>query len=195
MQVPWAQQNDSKMIYAQRDRYLEKSLAPPDGKDPQVHSQEMAIALWRQSKGGRKLMMQEYPEVLSDRLQNVPDIKVGRLQISSEQVQRLAASSPHTIQFANDTFSAKGGDVTEPSVSVLKANGDRYLIGAVSGGSSPSISLPEAAIYTAAFTKDATSEKIVHMQVMDLPVIEQTPNEIAALRAGRSHLTLDHNPQ
>ena len=195
MQVPWAQQNDSKTIYAQRDRYLEKSLAPPDGKDPQLHSQEMAIALWRQSKGGRKLMMQEYPEVLSDRLQNVPDIKVGRLQLSSEQAQRLAASSPHTIQFANDTFSAKGGDVTERSVSVLKASGARYLIGAVSGGSSPSISLPEAAIYTAAFTKDATSEKIVHMQVMDLPVIEQTPNEIAALRAGRSHLTLDHNPQ
>ena len=195
MQVPWAQQNDSKMIYAQRDRYLEKSLAPPDGKDPQLHSQEMAIALWRQSKGGRKLMMQEYPELLSDRLRNVPDIKVGRLQLSSEQAQRLAASSPHTIQFANDVFSAKDGDVTEPSISVLKANGDRYLIGAVSGGSSPSISLPEAAIYTAAFTKDATSEKIVHMQVMDLPVIEQTPNEIAALRAGRSHLTLDHNPQ
>ena len=194
MQVPWAQQNDSKMIYAQRDRYLEKSLAPPDGKDPQLHSQEMAIALWRQSKGGRKLMMQAYPEVLSDRLRNVPDIKVGRLQISSEQVQRLAASSPHTIQFANDVFSAKGGDVTEPSVSVLKANGDRYLIGAVSGGSSPSISLPEAATYMAAFTKDATSEKIVHMQVMDLSVIEQTPDEIAALRDGRCHLTLDHNP-
>ena len=195
MQVPWAQQNDSKMIYAQRDRYLEKSLAPPDGKDPQLHSQEMAIALWRQSKGGRKLMMQAYPEVLSDRLRNVPDIKVGRLQLSSEQAQRLAASSPHTIQFANDVFSAKDGDVTEPSISVLKANGDRYLIGAVSGGSSPSISLPEAAIYMAAFSKDATSEKIVHMQVMDLPVIEQTSNEIAALRAGRSHLTLDHNPQ
>ena len=46
----------------------------------------------------------------------------------------------------------------------------------------------------AAFSKDATSEKIVHMQVMDLPVIEQTPDEIAALHEGRCHLTLDHNP-
>lgn len=194
MQVPWAQQNDSKMIYAQRDQYLSKSLAPPEGKDPQVHSQEMAIALWRQSKGGRKLVMQEYPELLSDRLRNVPDIKVGRLQISGELVQRLVASSPHTIQFAKDLFSAKSGEVIEPSVSVLKANGDCYPIGAVSSGSSPSISLPEGAVYMAAFSKDATSEKIVHMQVMDLPVIEQTPDEIAALHEGRCHITLDHNP-
>ena len=194
MQVPWAQQNDSKMIYAQRDRYLEKSLAPPDGKDPQLHSQEMAIALWRQSKGGRKLVMQEYPRVLSDRLRNVPDIKVGRLQLSSEQAQRLAASSPHTIQFANDVFSAKGSDVTEPSVSVLKANGDRYLIGAVSGGSSPSISLPEGAVYMAAFTRDTTSEKIVHMQVMDLPMVAQSQAEITAMHEGRRHLTFDYEP-
>lgn len=194
IQVPWAQQNDSKMIYAQREQYLDKSLAPPEGKDPQVRSQEMAIALWRQSKGGRKLVMQEYPEQLGDRLRNVPDIKVGRLQISSEPVQRLVASSPHTIQFAKDLFSAKSGDVIEPSVSVLKANGDRYLIGAVSGGSSPSITLPEGAVYMAAFSKDATSEKIVHMQVMDLPVIEQTPDEIAALHESRCHITLDHNP-
>jgi len=194
MQVPWAQQNDSKMIYAQRERYLEKSLAPPDGKDPQVHSQEMAIALWRQSKGGRKLVMQEYPEEIGNRLRNVPDIKVGRLQITSEQAQRLVASSPHTIQFAKDVFSAKGSDVTEPSVSVLKANGDRYLIGAVSGGSSPSISLPEGAVYMAALTRDTTSEKIVHMQVMDLPMVAQSQAEITAMHEGRRHLTFDYEP-
>ena len=54
----------------------------------------MAIALWRQSKGGRKLVMQEYPDVLRDRLAKVPEITVGRLQISSEQAQRLVANNP-----------------------------------------------------------------------------------------------------
>ena len=77
---------------------------------------------------------------------------------------------------------------------MLKANGDRYLIGAVGGGSSPSIALPEGATYMAAFSRDQKSEKIVHMQVMDLPVIAQTPGEIAALHEGLCHLTIDHNP-
>ena len=71
-QVPWARQNDATLLYEQRARYLSQLLAPPAGKDPQAHATEMAIALWRQSKGGRKLVMQEYPEAIADRLRNVP---------------------------------------------------------------------------------------------------------------------------
>ena len=195
MQVPWGRENDSKMLFAQRDQYLERSLAPPAGKDPQIHSQEMALALWRQSKGGRKLVMQEYPEMLSDRLRTVPEIKIGRLQISSELVQRLVDKNPHTIQFAKDRFPSQGGEVTVASVSVLKADGDRFLIGAVSDSSSDaSIALPEGATYLAAFSQ-AVSEKIVNMQVMDLPTVEQTPVELSAIATDdRTHLTFDGEP-
>ena len=190
-QVPWAQQNDSKLLYEQRTQYIERSLAPPEGKDPQVHAKEMAIALWRQSKGGRKLVMQHYPSELSDRLSQVPEITVGRLQISSEQAQQLVAHQSHTVQFAKDVFLTREGDAVLPSVSVLTAEGNRVLIGAVSARS---IALPEGATYRAVFSQNSTSEKVVDMRVMELPMIEQSKMEVEAFQDGRCHLTFDEEP-
>ncbi len=191
-QVPWARQNDSKMLYAQRDQYLERSLAPPAGKDPQTHSQEMATALWRQSKGGRKLVMQEYPEVLRDRLQTVPEITLNRLQVSNEMKQALVERSPLIIQFSQDTFQVKDVETVLPSVSVLKPDGDRLLLGTPN---TESLALPAGATYMAAFSHNPTSEKVVDMQVMDLPTVAQTPAELAAIKTGdRTHLTFDGEP-
>ncbi len=51
MQVPWAQQNDTDMLFEEANRYLESAIAPPVGKDLGVHREEMAIALWRQADG------------------------------------------------------------------------------------------------------------------------------------------------
>ncbi|PZO18177.1 MAG: hypothetical protein DCF25_10125 [Leptolyngbya foveolarum] len=191
-QVPWARQNDSKMLYAQRDQYLERSLAPPAGKDPQIHSQEMATALWRQSKGGRKLVMQEYPEVLRDRLQTVPEMTLNRLQVSSEVKQALVERSPLIIQFSQDTFQVKGVETVLPSVSVLKSDGDHLLLGTPN---TESLALPAGATYMAAFSHNPTSEKVVDMQMMDLPTVAQTPAELAAIKVGdRTHLTFDGEP-
>ncbi|MEL6353280.1 MAG: hypothetical protein AAFR58_16235 [Cyanobacteria bacterium J06627_28] len=190
MQVPWAQQNDSEMLFAERDRYLENALAPPDEKEPQVHAQEMATALWWLSQGGRKVVMQRYPAELSARLAERPkEIVVGRLQISAEQMQRLVDKSPHTIQFHKDIFPSKDVPVVVPSVSVLNKTGKRFLIGGVATGA---ISLPKGATYMAAFSMDAKSQKIVRMQLMDLPVVEQLAADLMALQEGRQYLMLDH---
>ena len=86
----------------------------------------------------------------------------------------------------------KAGDsVTLPSVSVLQPDGQRLLIGAVAGRN---LALPAGATYMAAFFKNPSSEKVVDMQVMDLPAIEQTQAEVAAFSEGRSHLTFDYEP-
>jgi hypothetical protein len=195
MKVPWAQQNDTDLFYEEASRYLEQALTPPNGQAPDVYRQEIAIALWQrykdQAADGRHIVMKQLPDILRDRLSRVPEITVGRLQISGESIQRLIDKSPHTIQFGKDTFPSKAGDVLVPSISVLKPDGDGFLIGAVAARN---IALPEGATYMASFSKNPGSDRVVDMQVMDLPTIEQTSAEIAAFQSGRSHLTFDYEP-
>ena len=189
--VPWAQQNDTDLLFEEANRYIESAIAPPEGKEPAAHRQEMATALWRQSDG-RHIVMKQFPDILSDRLAQVPEIQVGRLQVSAAASQRLIEQSPHTIQFGKETFMTKAGDsVTLPSVSVMQPDGRQLLIGAVAARS---IALPEGATYMAAFSKNPGSDRVIDMQVMDLPVVEQTQAEAAAFSEGRSHLTFDYEP-
>ena len=136
--------------------------------------------------------MKQFPDILSDRLAQVPEIQVGRLQVSAAASQRLIEQSPHTIQFGKHSFMTKAGDsVTLPSVSVMQPEGKRLLIGAVAARS---IALPEGATYMAAFSKNPGSDHVIDMQVMDLPIVEQTQAEVAAFSEGRSHLTFDYEP-
>ena len=155
MQVPWAQQNDTDLLFEQANRYIDSALAPPAGKEPAAHRQEIAIALWRQSDG-RHIVMKQFPDILRDRLSRAPEIAVGRLQISREVAQRLIERSPHAIQFGKDTFPAKGSEAIAPSVSVLKPDGNRFLIGAVAARS---IALPEGATYLAAFSRTRAARR------------------------------------
>ena len=191
LRVPFAQQNDADMLYAQADRFFEDALKPPSGQDPDVYRQAIFSELWLSHHTGRKIVMQKGTDFICDRLAQVPEIAVARLQISSEVAQRLIERSPHTIQFGKDPFPSKGGETILPSVSVLKPDGDRFLIGAVAARS---IALPAGATYLAAFSKNPGSEKVVDMQVMDLPAVEQTQAEVAAFSEGRSHLTFDYEP-
>ena len=189
--VPWAQQNDTDLLFEEANRYIESALAPPEGKEPAAHRQEMAIALWRQADG-RHIVMKQFPDVLSDRLAQVHEIQIGRLQVSAAASQQLIEQSPHTIQFGKAAFVTKAGDsVTLPSVSVMQPDGQRLLIGAVAARS---IALPADATYMAAFSKNPGSDRVVDMQVMDLPTVEQTQAEVAAFSEGRSHLTFDYEP-
>jgi hypothetical protein len=194
-QVSWLQQNDTDFLYEEARRHLEIAFAPPEGKDPEIHRQELAIALWqryeKQAADGRHIVMKQFPDILRDHLSQLPQITVGRLQISGNAIQRLIDKSPHTIQFGKDTFASKSGDVVVPSVSVLKPDGDGFLIGAVAARN---VALPEGATYMAAFSKNPGSALVVEMQVMDLPTIEQTSDEIAAFQSGRSHLTFYYEP-
>ena len=191
MQVPWAQQNDTDLLFEETNRYIELAIAPPEGKESAAHRQEMAIALWRQSDG-RHIVMKQFPDILSDRLAQVPEIQIGRLQVSAAASQRLIEQSPHTIQFGKHSFMTKAGDsVTLPSVSVMQPDGRQLLIGAVAARS---IALPEGATYMAAFSKNPGSDHVIDMQVMDLPIVEQTQAEAAAFSEGRSHLTFDYEP-
>ena len=190
-QVPWAQQNNTDLLFEEANRYIESALAPPAEKEPAAHRQEMAIALWRQSDG-RHIVMKQFPNILSDRLAQVPEIQVGRLQVSAAASQRLIEQSPHTIQFGKHSFMTKAGDsVTLPSVSVMQPDGRQLLIGAVAARS---IALPEGATYMAAFSKNPGSDRVIDMQVMDLPTIEQTQSEVAVFSEGRSHLTFNYEP-
>lgn len=191
LRVPFVQQNDTDMLYTQAERCLQTGLEPPLGQDPEAHRKTVFTEFWGSHYTGRKIVMRHGTDVLSDRLTQVPEIQVGRLQISHEIAQRLIERSPHTIEFGQDTFSAKGGEAILPSVSVLKPDGDRFLIGAVAARS---IALPEGATYMAAFFKNPGSEKVVDMQVMDLPAVAQSQAEVAAFSDGRSHLTFDYEP-
>ncbi|MEO1636992.1 MAG: hypothetical protein AAFS04_18135, partial [Cyanobacteria bacterium J06631_9] len=189
--VPWAQQNDTDMLFDEANRYIEEVIAPPAGKDMAAHRQELATALWRQHSG-RHIVMKQFPEVLGDRLQHVPEIQVGRLQISSAVGQELTKHNPHTIRFGKDAFLTKAGEeITLPSVSVMQPDGQQQLVGAVAARS---VALPEGATYMAAFSKNAKSDRVIDMQVMDLPAISQTQSEVAAMREGRRHLTFDSEP-
>ena len=189
--VPWAQQNDTDLLFEEANRYIESAIAPPAEKEPAAHRQEMAITLWRQSDG-RHIVMKQFPDILSDRLAQVPEIQIGRLQIPRDIAQQLIEQSPHTIQFGKHSFMTKAGDsVTLPSVSVMQPDGRQLLIGAVAARS---IALPAGATYMAAFSKNSGSDHVIDMQVMDLPVVEQTQAEAAAFSEGRSHLTFDYEP-
>ena len=189
--VPWAQQNDTDLLFEEANRYIESAIAPPVGKETAAHRQEMATALWRQSDG-RHIVMKQFPNILSDRLAQVPEIQVGRLQVSAAASQRLIEQSPHTIQFSKEAFTTKAGDsVILPSVSVMQPDGNRFLIGAVAARS---IALPEGATYMVAFFKNPGSDRVIDMQVMDLPAIAQTQAEAADFSEGRSHLTFDYEP-
>ncbi|WP_121971616.1 hypothetical protein [Leptolyngbya sp. BC1307] len=189
--VPWAQQNDTDLLFEEANRYIESAIAPPAGYAPAAHRQEMAVALWRQADG-RHIVMKQFPDILSDRLAQVPEIQVGRLQVSAAAGQRLVEQSPHTIQFGKEAFMTKTGDsVTLPSVSVMQPDGGRFLIGAVAARS---IALPAGSTYMAAFSRNSGSDRVVDMQVMDLPIVEQTQAEVAAFSEGRSHLTFDYEP-
>ncbi|MEL6601713.1 MAG: hypothetical protein AAFP20_00625 [Cyanobacteria bacterium J06614_10] len=189
--VPWAQQNDTDMLFDEANRYIEEAIAPLAGKDTEAHRQELATALWRQHSG-RHIVMKQFPEVLGDRLQHVPEIQVGRLQISSGVGQELIEHNPHTIRFGKDAFLTKAGEeITLSSVSVMQPDGQQRLVGAVAARS---VALPEGATYMAAFSKNAKSDRVIDMQVMDLPAISQTQAEVAALGEGRRHLTFDFEP-
>ena len=189
--VPWAQQNNTDMLFNEANRYIDEAIAPPPGKDTEAHRQELATALWRQHSG-RHIVMKQFPEVLGARLQHVPEIQVGRLQISSAVGQELTEHSPHTIRFGKDAFLTKAGEeITLSSVSVMQPDGQQRLVGAVAARS---VALPEGATYMAAFSKNAKSDRVIDMQVMDLPAIAQTQAEVAAMHEGRRHLTFDFEP-
>ena len=190
LRVPFVQQNDTDMLYAQAERCLQTALEPPPGQDPEAHRQAIFTEFWGSHYTGHKIVMLHGTDVLCDRLSRAPEITVGQLKISSEVAQRAIERSPHTIQFGEDFFPSKGGEVL-PSVSVLKPNGDRFLIGAVAGRN---IALPEGATYMAAFFKNPSSEKVIDIQIMELPAVAQTQAEVAAFSDGRSHLTFDYEP-
>ncbi|MEO0516301.1 MAG: hypothetical protein AAF171_03260 [Cyanobacteria bacterium P01_A01_bin.116] len=189
--VPWAQQNDTDMLFDEANRYIEEAISPPPEKDIDTHRQELATALWRQHSG-RHIVMKQFPEVLGDRLRHVPEIQIGRLQISSAVGQEPTEHNPHTIRFGKDVFPTKAGEeITLSSVSVMQPDGQQRLVGAVAARS---VALPEGATYMAAFSKNAKSDRVIDMRVMDLPVIAQAQSEVAAMREGRRHLTFDFEP-
>ena len=190
-QVPWAQQNDTDMLFEEANRYIESAIAPPAGKDFAAHRQEMATSLWRQHSG-RHIVMKQFPDVLGDRLRQVPEIQIGRLQVSSAVGQQLIEQNPHTVRFGKEAFLTKSGEeVVLPSASVMKSDGQPLLVGAVAARS---VALPEGATYMAAFSKNEKSDLVIDMQVMDFPAIIQTSAEVAAMHQGRRHLTFDFEP-
>ncbi|EDX82666.1 hypothetical protein S7335_967 [Synechococcus sp. PCC 7335] len=191
-QVPWAQQNDSKLIYAQLDQYLDQAFAVPEGKDPQVHEKEQAVALWRKSVGGRNLVMQHFPEQLERQLQSFSTL-LSRVENSTA----LVADGPRTVQFATHEFiNQKQQRVQRKSVSVAESTGEFQHLGYISNAVERV--LPEGHTFMAAFdsvyNKDGSLATVVRMHLMELPTIEQTPAEMAAMSEGRRHLTLDGEP-
>ncbi len=192
MQVPWSQENDSKMLYAQREQYLERAFTPPEGTDPQVHSHDMALALWRQSKGGRKLAMQHFPEALNERLQ-VFSTKLTQV----ENVAELVCDGPRTVRFTtHDYINTNQEQVERNSVSIAESTGEFRRLGYIANDHQRV--LPYGNTFMASFepvmNKSGLAKQVVRMLVMSLPTIDQTPAERAALEAGRRHLTLDSEP-
>lgn len=184
-QVPWAQQNDTDMLFEEANRYLESAIAPPIGKDLGVHREEMAISLWRQSDG-RKIVMQQYPDILSDRLQQFTT-RLTQVQ----QAAQLAADGLRTVQFTTHEFTNKTGEqVMRPSVEIAQANGEFRHLGYVA---SRERVLPPGATFMAVFDHQGFSnEQVVQIELMDLSAVEQTQAEVAAFSDGRSHLTFDY---
>ena len=202
-QVPWAQQHDTEMLYEIAAQYLERSLAPTDGIDPEAHHRSTAAALWQAAgdkgqKGignpGRNVVIKAYPDVFGEHLSRAPETTIGRLQVSDAVRQELIAQSPHTIQFATNDFVSKAKGVTStvalPSVYVVKPDGDRLFVGAIS---SRQPALPEGATYMAHFSKNE-SDRVIDMQILDLPTVEQTKDQLDALEQGRSHMTFEDEP-
>ena len=189
LRVPFAQQNDTDMLYAQADRLLENALNPPAGQDPEVYRQTFFSELWRSHHSRRKIVMQRGTDLVCDRLQATPELVLMRLQVSPTERQQLIEQKVHTVQFGQDTFPSKHEPVIQPSVSVLTPEGKK-LVGAVY---ERNMALPEGATYMAVMSA-LKSEKAIGVQIMDLPAVEQTPTEMSALKEGRRHLTFDYEP-
>lgn len=189
-QVPWAQQNDTDMLFELANRSLDSALEPPVGQDPAAYREATATALWRQSDG-RHIVMKRFPDILSERLGSV-ETTLTRLQQSGHSAAQLAADGPRTIQFSTHTYiNPKGESITRPSVSIAQPNGEMKHLG-VTGVRK--VALPEGATYMAAFHSPDGGDGVIQMQLMDLPTVQQTPAEVAAMAEGRRHLTFDFEP-
>ena len=194
IQVPWAQQHDTDMLYEQARQYLDSSLAPPAGKDEALHHQQATAALW-QSYSGRNIAMKLYPDLVSAQISFAPETVIGRLQVSSAMRQQLIEQSPHTVQISADNFEQKKGKVTKivslPTVNIVKPNGDRLFVGAFTKNSR---ALAPGKTYMAHLSKNESSDKVLDMQILELPTVEQTKAQLNALEQGRRHMTFDGEP-
>ena len=207
-QVPWAQQHDTEMLFEVAAQYLERSLDPAEGIDPDAHHRSTAAALWRAAgdKGqtgigrpGRNVVIKVYADIFGEQLSRAPETTIGRLQVTPAVRQQLIEQSPHTIQFSTDKFEStvkeNGRKVTStvelPTVEVVQPYGDRLVVGAISGRYP---SLPEGATYMAHLSQNESSDRVVDMQILDLPTVEQSKEQLDALEQGRSHMTFEGEP-
>ena len=207
-QVPWAQQHDTEMLYEVAAQYLERSLAPPNGIDPETHHRLTAAALWQAAgkqgqKGignpGRNVVIKAYPDVFGEHLSRAPETTIGRLQVTPAMRQQLIEQNPHTIQFGTGKFEStttnngeKSTSVVElPTVQIVQPYGDHLVVGAISGRK---LALPEGATYMAHLSPNESSQKVIDMQILDLPAVEQTKPQLDALAQGRTHMTFEGEP-
>lgn len=190
LQVPYAQQHDTDMLYTQAELCVQKALKPPSGQDLKAHRQHVFTEFWGSHYTGRKIVMRHGTDVLCDRLQNIDKISINKLQVPPEFAQQLVADSPHTIRFGDRCAFHTSKGISQASVSVMLPSGEWQVIGAVDG---KSVELANGATYMAALTQP-TGPRAVVMQAMELATVEQSKAEVEAFSEGRHHLTLDEEP-
>jgi hypothetical protein len=188
LHVPFAQQNDTDMLYTQAERCLQTALEPPEGQEREPHRRAVFTELWGAHYSGRNIVMRQGTDMVCDRLQHFTT-KLTQV----EQASQLAADGPRTVQFANHEYTNKKGEqVTRLSVAIASSNGEFQHLGYVANRER---SLPPGTTFMAVFDNQGFSNnQVVRMELMELPMIAQSPSEVAALREGRCHLTFDYEP-
>ena len=160
---PYAQENDADELMVIASRYAETSVE-------QIPEEERAAylsALWRESNT-MDFGLKHFPDLLAERLESVPEIKIAGIQYQPEAV-RAIPEGECTVKFAEYTYQTKAGaKKTSPSISIITPDGEEMHLGAIDA---QSVHLPIDTTVTASITV-VPSGKAAVMQVLDVVALE-----------------------
>ncbi|MEM8805359.1 MAG: hypothetical protein AAGF01_04940 [Cyanobacteria bacterium P01_G01_bin.38] len=177
IQVPFAQENDAEETLSRAMNYAQDAVA----QIPKEERPAYVSALWRQSDG-MGFALKHFPDLVSDRLQTVPEITLTGIQHSTNEAGQIPAGE-YTVRFSEYSYINKAGQTkTSPSVKLIYEDDAQEQFGALNARS---MHLPLGTTVKAHLSID-TSGKTARMQVLDL--VSQPPNpQVSLLQTDANH--------
>ena len=124
IQAPFAQQNDADEMIFRATEYLQTAIAQIE---PESRA-DFASAFWRDSDG-MGIALKQFTDVLCDRLQTIPEIKLTGIQYKENEVGQIPPGE-YTVQFSELTYTNRVGETkTSPSITIVEKDGSAKHFG------------------------------------------------------------------
>ena len=176
-QAPYAQEQDPETTLSQATTALERAMA----EIPEDERGAYLSALWHHSEG-MGVALQQFPELIRDRLAHVPDIKLIGLQRSVNEVGEVP-SGTYTVRFTEFSYLTQAGQrKTSPAVAIVDATGTERSLGVIDARSPH---LPTGTVVTAHL--EQTTDGTARMQVLERIALA-TPEPSASYAPTREEL-------